>query len=129
MVVYVLHVAERIDACQYVGVAKIIQTISACCSPVSGEALSERDAAATAAVFKLLADPTRLRLLSLVAASEGGECCVCDLPDALGVSQPTVSHHLKALHEGGLLAREQRGRWAWYRVEREALHQLGAVLS
>ncbi len=124
-----LYVAKRIDACQYEKVTTIIQTIPACCSPVSGEALSEQDATVTAAAFKLLADPTRLRLLSLVASSESGECCVCELPEALGVSQPTVSHHLKALHDGGLLAREQRGKWAWYRLEREALRHLGSVLS
>lgn len=80
-------------------------------------------------MFRLLADPTRLRLLSLVSNAPGGESCVCDLPDALGVSQPTVSHHLKALHEGGLLAREQRGRWAWYSVRHDAIRELGQVLA
>jgi ArsR family transcriptional regulator len=122
--------AGRIDLCQYVGMKRTIQTIgSTCCSPVSGDVLSVEDAASTAAVFKLLADPTRLRLLSLVATAPGGESCVCDLPEALGVSQPTVSHHLKALHEGGLLEREQRGRWAWYRVRRDAIRDLGKVLA
>jgi ArsR family transcriptional regulator len=121
--------AKRIDVCQYEGMVKHLQTIASCCPPVGSDALSAEDAVATAGRFKLLADPTRLRLLSLVATAPTGEACVCDLPEALGVSQPTVSHHLKALHEGGLLTREQRGKWAWYRVDRAALRELGAVLA
>jgi ArsR family transcriptional regulator len=108
---------------------KTIATISGCCSPISGTALSAEEAARTAALFKLLSDPTRLRLVSLIAAAEGGEVCVCDLPEALGVSQPTVSHHLKALHGGGLVTREQRGKWAYYAIDTPALGALGEVLS
>jgi ArsR family transcriptional regulator len=108
---------------------RMIATIADCCSPVSGRALSDTQAESTAALFKLLSDPTRLRLVSLLAASKEGEVCVCDLPDALGVSQPTVSHHLKALHTGGLVTREQRGRWAYYRLDRDALDSLGKVLA
>lgn len=108
---------------------RTIATITGCCSPVSGTALSASEATRTAAQFKLLSDPTRLRLVSLIAAAEGGEVCVCDLPAALGVSQPTVSHHLKALHGGGLVSREQRGRWAYYSIDKPALAALGGVLT
>ena len=107
----------------------VIATIADCCSPVSGKVLSPKQAVSTAALFKLLADPTRLRLVSLIAAAPEGEVCVCNLPDALGVSQPTVSHHLKALHVGGLVTREQRGKWAYYRIDRDALGSLGQVLA
>src|SRR5688572_29437386 len=121
MVVDESQLAGHIDVCQYEAMRTVIATIADCCSPVSGTALSAQQAEATAALFKLLADPTRLRLVSLVAAAPDGEVCVCNLPEALGVSQPTVSHHLKALHTGGLVTREQRGRWAYYRIDRAAL--------
>jgi ArsR family transcriptional regulator len=129
MSIDVLQDAGRIDLCQYMGMARThLQTIGDCCSPVADTVMSAEEAAVTAGMFRLLADPTRLRLLSLVAAAPSGETCVCDLPAALGVSQPTVSHHLKALHSAGLVEREQRGRWAWYRVRRDALRELGSVL-
>lgn len=129
MDIYASHRAGRIDVCQYEAMRKVIATLSDCCSPISGTALSADEAARTAGLFKLLADPTRLRLVSLIAASEDGTACVCDLPDALGVSQPTVSHHLKALHQGGLVTREQRGKWAYYAIERDAMQALGQVLA
>lgn len=93
-----------------------VQEIERCCEPVFSEALGEADAEELAAAFKVVADPVRLRLLSLVANAEGGEVCACDLVEPLGRSQPTVSHHLKVLAEAGLLEREKRGRWAWYRA-------------
>lgn len=115
--------------CQYVRMAhRVVKTVSDCCSPVEG-VLTVARAEQTAKRFRLLADPTRLRLLSLVSNAQSGESCVCDLPAALGVSQPTVSHHLKVLHDAGLLDREQRGRWAWYRLRRDAVRELGAVLT
>jgi ArsR family transcriptional regulator len=107
----------------------VIATIADCCSPVSGRALSADEAEKTASLFKLLSDPTRLRLVSMIAAAADGEVCVCNLPDTLGVSQPTVSHHLKALHGGGLVTREQRGKWAYYSIDRDALGALGQVLA
>lgn len=107
----------------------VIATITGGCSPISGTALTAEEATQTAALFKLLSDPTRLRLVSLIAAADGGEVCVCDLPTALGVSQPTVSHHLKALLGGGLVKREQRGKWAWYTIDKPALSALGEVLA
>lgn len=95
--------------------------IERCCEPLLVSPLREDEAAALAAAFKVLADPARLRLLSLIAASEGGEGCACDLVEPVGRSQPTVSHHLAVLVEAGLLTRTQRGRWAWYRVAPDRL--------
>ena len=94
-----------------------VRRIDRCCEPVLAEALTEDDATALAAGFKVLSDPVRLRLLSLVANAPDGEVCACDLVEPLGRSQPTVSHHLGVLTEAGLLEREQRGRWAWYRAD------------
>jgi ArsR family transcriptional regulator len=87
------------------------------------------DAERLATVLKALADPVRLRLLSLVRAAEAGEACVCDLTDALGLSQPTVSHHLKTLVSAGVLAREKRGVWSWYRIVPETLDTVGGLLT
>lgn len=90
--------------------------VSVCCTPVTGTPLSAAEADQLAALLKALAEPTRLRLLSLVAAHEGQEACVCDLTEPVGLSQPTVSHHLKVLVDAGLLARDKRGVWAYYRL-------------
>ena len=86
-------------------------------------------AAGVAPMLKALADPARLRLLSLVASHEGGEACVCDLNEAFDLSQPTISHHLKVLHAAGLLRREKRGVWVYYRVEAAALRDLGGLIA
>jgi ArsR family transcriptional regulator len=82
-----------------------------------------------APLLKALADPVRLRLMSLVASHEGGEACVCDLTGAFDLSQPTISHHLKVLHECGLLDREKRGVWVYYRARTDALANLAALIS
>lgn len=103
--------------------------LEGCCQPVTAGVLDESDADDLAAAFKALADPARLRLLSMVAASESGEACACDLVEPVGRSQPTVSHHLSMLVDAGLLAREKRGRWAWYRVVPERLAALQAILA
>ncbi len=103
--------------------------IETCCEPVLAVPLDEDEAAELAAAFKLLADPVRLRILSLVANAPGGELCACDLPEALGRSQPTVSHHLSLLTEAGLLTRDQRGKWAWFRVERDRIAVLRDALA
>src|SRR4051794_17939832 len=87
-----------------------------CCGPLTGEPLDEASAVTLAAGFAALADPVRLRLLSLLASSESGEVCVCDMTAPVGKSQPTVSHHLKVLTEAGLVAGDKRGRWVWYRL-------------
>lgn len=92
-----------------------------CCSSVGTDALDESAAAELAVVLKALAEPARLRLLSLIASAPSGEACACDLLGPLGRSQPTVSHHLSAMVEAGLLEREKRGRWAWYRIVPERL--------
>ncbi|RKE17093.1 helix-turn-helix transcriptional regulator [Streptomyces sp. TLI_171] len=99
-----------------------------CCPPLSSAELSGADAVRMAAMFKALGDPVRLRLFSKVASHEGGEACVCDIQD-VGVSQPTVSHHLKKLREAGLLTSERRGTWVYYRVEPSALTALAALLD
>ncbi len=91
--------------------------------------MSTDDAERIAPMLKALADPVRLRLISLVAAHEGGEACVCDLTEAFQLSQPTISHHLKVLHESGLLDRSKRGVWVYYRVRSETLRQLGALIG
>ncbi|MFS0866370.1 ArsR/SmtB family transcription factor [Microbacterium sp. 179-B 1A2 NHS] len=92
-----------------------------CCATVTGDVISFEAAERAARTFKALGDPTRLRLLSLIAASDNGEACICDLTEPVGLSQPTVSHHMKSLVEAGLATREQRGRWAYYRVVTGAL--------
>jgi ArsR family transcriptional regulator len=100
-----------------------------CCPPVLSRPLDEHEADDLAATLKVLADPVRLRLLSFIAAHEGGEACACQLVEPLGRSQPTVSHHLKVLHEAGLLTRDKRGVWAWYRIVPERFDALRAVLA
>lgn len=99
-----------------------------CCPPAADAGLGPEAATALARGFKALADPTRLRLLSLVAAHPGGEACVCELTEPVGLSQPTVSHHLKVLVDAGLLTREKRGVWAYYAIVPHAAEMLTAGL-
>jgi len=105
-----------------------VQTV-ACCSPLLHEPLSLSQAERIAPLLKALADPVRLRLMSLVASHADGEACVCDLADAFDLTQPTISHHLKVLHEIGLLDRSKRGVWVYYQVRPEALSGLGAMIG
>ena len=100
-----------------------------CCPPVLQARLRKADAEQLARTFKAIADPARLRLLSFIAAQPSGEACVCDLTTALGLAQPTVSHHLKVLYAAGLLARERRGTWAHYRIVSEQLALLREALA
>jgi ArsR family transcriptional regulator, arsenate/arsenite/antimonite-responsive transcriptional repressor len=101
-----------------------------CCSTVaSGLVLDVGQAERLAAMFKALGDPTRVRLLSLIAAGDGGEACICDLTDPVGLSQPTVSHHMRLLVDAGLVTREQRGKWAYFAIVRETLEALSAALA
>jgi ArsR family transcriptional regulator len=102
---------------------------AACCSPLSAGPLSAGQAEQVAPLLKALADPVRLRLMSLVASHPGGEACVCDLNDAFDLSQPTISHHMKVLHDVGLVEREKRGVWVYYRARTEALAGLGALIG
>ncbi|KQM84601.1 ArsR family transcriptional regulator [Agromyces sp. Leaf222] len=100
----------------------------ACCAPLVREPLGADEAEQLARSIKALADPTRLRLLSIVAASEGREACVCDLTAPVGLSQPTVSHHLKILTEAGFLTRSKRGTWAYFSLVPESLDRVARVL-
>lgn len=100
----------------------------ACCAPLLKEPLGQTDAEQLAATLKALADPGRLRLLSIVASSDGQEACVCDLIEPVGLSQPTVSHHLKVLTEAGFLSRSKRGTWAYYRLIPDALERVAQFL-
>lgn len=103
--------------------------LAGCCPPLSSEPLSRAQAEQVAPLLKALADPVRLRLMSLVASHPGGEACVCDLADAFDLSQPTISHHLKVLHESGLLDRDKRGVWVYYRARTDSLASLGALIG
>ena len=102
---------------------------AACCAPLARRPLTPEEAADLSRVLKAIADPARLRLLSLLASAEAGEACVCELVEPLGRSQPTVSHHLKILGDAGLVRGEKRGRWVWYRVVPATLDQLRGVLA
>ena len=106
-----------------------IANATACCSPLQEIALDDAAAESLATAFAALADPARLRLLSLIATAPMGEACACDLIEPIGKSQPTVSHHLKILVDAGLVTREKRGVWAWYRANTAKLNELRNVLG
>src|ERR1022692_2620788 len=103
--------------------------LAACCAPVTGGALDAAAAQRLARIFKALGAPTRVRLLSLIAAADGGEACICDLTAPVGLSQPTVSHHMKQLADAGLVTREQRGKWAYYRVDPGMLSAVARAIA
>jgi ArsR family transcriptional regulator, arsenate/arsenite/antimonite-responsive transcriptional repressor len=108
----------------------VVELLAEACGPRLVEApLARPEAERLAEAMRVLADPARLQLLSLIAASPSAEACVCNLTAPLGLSQPTVSHHLKLLHDAGLLDREQRGRWAYYRLRSERLRELNRALA
>ncbi len=102
---------------------------ASCCAPLQASVLGEASATALAPAFAALADPARLRLLSLIATAPAGEACACDLIEPIGKSQPTVSHHLKVLVDAGLIHREKRGVWAWYRPNTDKLNELRSFLG
>jgi ArsR family transcriptional regulator, arsenate/arsenite/antimonite-responsive transcriptional repressor len=137
MYVYVLlppSLPRDIEICQYRRMSIPLALLSpagtdACCSPLSAAPMSAGQAEQVAPLLKALADPVRLRLMSLVASHEGGEACVCDLNDAFDLSQPTISHHLKVLHDAGLVDRDKRGVWVYYRARTDALASLGALIG
>jgi ArsR family transcriptional regulator len=109
---------------------RLIQLIEPeCCPPFLADPLGQEDAETLASALRVVADPARLRVLSLIASRPEGEACGCDLTGPLGLSQPTVSHHMKVLHDAGLLEREQRGRWAYYRLNPEPLRILREALG
>jgi ArsR family transcriptional regulator len=105
-----------------------VETV-ACCSPLTASPLTSEQAERIAPLLKAIADPVRLRLLSLVAAHEGKEACVCELQDAFDLSQPTISHHLKVLHDVGLLDRNKRATWVYYSVRNEALADVADLIG
>jgi ArsR family transcriptional regulator len=111
------------------GCSTLVDDLAACCSPITGGVLDDATAERLAGVLKALGEPTRLRLVSLIAAHESAEACVCELTDPVGLSQPTVSHHLKILVDAGLIEREQRGKWAYYRLVPGVLDALAEVLA
>ena len=101
----------------------------ACCTPLAREPMAAEQAAKIAPLLKALADPVRLRLMSMVWSHEGAEACVCDLIPAFDLSQPTISHHLKVLHDSGLLYREKRGVWVFYRARPEAMEAMASLFT
>ncbi len=102
---------------------------AACCSPLARESISAEDAETVSRLFKALGDPTRVRILSIIASHADREACVCDLQEPLGLSQPTVSHHLRVLTDAGFLTRSQRGTWAYYALVPGALESTAGLLA
>ena len=106
-----------------------LSDLASCCSPAAGTVIDAAAAERLAGVLKALAEPTRLRLISLIAAhGADGQACVCDLTNPVGLSQPTVSHHLKVLADAGLIEREQRGKWAYYSLVPGAMDAIAGAL-
>jgi ArsR family transcriptional regulator, arsenate/arsenite/antimonite-responsive transcriptional repressor len=129
---------QRIDKCQWMSENGCMPTplpviqpdeLAACCAPVTAGVVSDDAAETLARMFKALGDPTRVKLLSMIAAAPDGEACICDMTEPVGLSQPTVSHHMRQLVEAGLATREQRGKWAYYRVAPDVLRALATALS
>ncbi len=106
-----------------------VRDVAACCSPLTGEAISQENAVGLASSLRALADPARLRIISMVAAHEDAEACVCDLTEPLDLQQSTVSHHLKILVDAGYLTRSKRGTWAYYKLVPGALDGVAALLT
>jgi ArsR family transcriptional regulator len=134
MYLTVHHVSTSVNASWHDGTMPsaslpLLDDLAACCAPVAGAGLDAASAERLAAVLKVIAEPTRLRLLSLVAAHQDSEECICNLTDVVGLSQPTVSHHMKLLVDAGLLHREQRGKWAYYRLVPGALDALAQLVA
>ncbi|MFI6899897.1 ArsR/SmtB family transcription factor [Nonomuraea sp. NPDC050394] len=102
---------------------------AACCAPIAREPISESDAAEAAVLLKAVADPVRLRLLSMIGSHAGGEACVCDLTPVFDLTAPTISHHLKILRTAGLIDGERRGTWVYYRIIPETVNKLGALFA
>ena len=106
-----------------------VEQLGACCAPLTEAPISAEDAELAARVFKALADPARVRLLSMIAAGDPDGACVCDLNEAVNLAQPTVSHHLKVMLDAGLLERERRASWAYYRLRPGVLQTIATILS
>jgi ArsR family transcriptional regulator, arsenate/arsenite/antimonite-responsive transcriptional repressor len=117
------------DALIFIPAAESQAVVEACATPLVREPLGASAAAGLAQVFKALADPVRLRLVSLIGAHQGGEVCVCELTTAFDLTQPTISHHLKVLREAGIIDGERRGTWVYYWLVPAALERMAALLS
>jgi ArsR family transcriptional regulator len=131
-----VNVAELIDLCQHRHMSKSSSACDVgapegleCCVPLARQPITPAQADGVVPMLKAIADPARLRLLSLVLSHEGGEACVCDLLPYFDLSQPTISHHLKVLHDAGLLHREKRGTWVYYIARPEAMDALGSLFT
>jgi ArsR family transcriptional regulator, arsenate/arsenite/antimonite-responsive transcriptional repressor len=116
-------------ALEFIPAAELQVVVEACSTPLVGEPIGESAAAGLAQVFKALADPVRLRLVSLIGAHQGGEVCVCELTTAFALTQPTISHHLKILREAGIIDCERRGTWVYYWLVPAALERMAALLT
>jgi ArsR family transcriptional regulator, arsenate/arsenite/antimonite-responsive transcriptional repressor len=114
---------------EFIPAAELRVVVEACSTPLVGEPIGESAAAGLAQVFKALADPVRLRLVSLIGAHQGGEVCVCELTTAFALTQPTISHHLKILREAGIIDCERRGTWVYYWLVPAALERMAALLT
>ena len=114
---------------EFIPAAELQVVVEACSTPLVREPIGESAAAGLAQVFKALADPVRLRLVSLIGAHQGGEVCVCELTTAFDLTQPTISHHLKVLREAGITDCERRGTWVYYWLVPTALERMSALLS
>jgi ArsR family transcriptional regulator len=114
---------------EFIPAAELQVVVEACSTPLVGEPIGESAAAGLAQVFKALADPVRLRLVSLIGAHQGGEVCVCELTTAFALTQPTISHHLKILREAGIIDCERRGTWVYYWLVPAALERMAALLT
>jgi ArsR family transcriptional regulator, arsenate/arsenite/antimonite-responsive transcriptional repressor len=127
----IINTTRMADALTNVNMLPVLEqpVVAACCAPLASEVLSARDALMLSRQFAALADPVRLRLVSLLATADGGAVCACDLVGPAGKSQPTVSHHLRVLAEAGLVTSERRGRNVWYGVVPAALEALRTALA
>lgn len=129
----IIDVSKFVNSCHTEPMAirklPLLTESDACCTSFTGQILDIDTAERLAKTFKALGDPARVRLLSLIAATETGEACICDLTDPVGLSQPTVSHHMKQLADADLVTREQRGKWAYYAINPETLNRLSAALK
>ncbi len=106
-----------------------LRDLQDCCAPITSEVITESNAESLARSMKALSDPVRIRIVSMIAAHENAEACVCDITEPLGLAQPTVSHHLKVLTEAGFLDRTKRGTWAYYRIAPRSLDALSSFLT
>jgi ArsR family transcriptional regulator len=121
------QVVERTDVEWKVGAMSAAVDLATCCAPLSAPVLSAEEAEQTAELFKALGDPARVRILNVLANAGGEPVCVCNLIEPLGLAQPTVSHHMKKLLSAGLVEREQRGKWAYFTLNRAVVKQLSAI--